>query len=77
MTMIYGSCNISDDTPEPTEYTLNFIATSNSGNIEVVEVMEFAKVCSSDDINITKIVVRASDENVIPIQLDFLFKTSK
>lgn len=63
MTMIYGSCNKSDDTPEPTAYTPIFSATSISGNVGGVDAIEFAVVCTSDDVNITKIVVRAPDGN--------------
>lgn len=63
MTMIYGSCNKSDDSVEPTAYTPGFNATSISGNVGGVEVIEFAVVCTTDDVNITKIVVRAPDGN--------------
>lgn len=64
VTMIYGSCNKdSDPEPTPTAYAPIFSATSISGNVGGVEVIEFAVVCTSDDVNITKIVVRAPDGN--------------
>ncbi|PLX02623.1 MAG: hypothetical protein C0595_10165 [Marinilabiliales bacterium] len=63
MTMIYGSCNKDDEKVEPTAYVPSFNATSISGNVGGVEVIEFAVVCTSNDVNVTKIVVRAPDGN--------------
>ncbi len=61
VTMIYGSCNKTDDPVAPAPYLPGFNATSISGNVGGVEVIEFAIVCTTDDVNITKIEVHAPD----------------
>lgn len=62
-TMMYGDCNSSKDdpTPTPTVYNPTFVATSVSGSSNGVDVIEFYIRCSSDDVELTRIDVKAPD----------------
>ncbi len=61
-TMIYGECNSKDDPePEPVAYTPGFVATSISGQVGGVDVIEFSIRCTTDDVELVRIDVRAPD----------------
>ncbi len=63
LSMIYGSCNKDDDDPAPvpTPYSPGFDVSSISGIVGGIEAIEFAIRCTTDDVELVRIDVRAPD----------------